>query len=221
MTLEDAGTSSLEVLRSDNGVQCWEGDHSAVVWLLFGPCVVVWVVGIPLLASLLMRHYQHHWICPECGTKSPLTQASCSCGAPVGQDGERMLYSIGVQRKFAFLYKGYEPQYYYWELIVLSRKMIFVIIDVLGETLGPIIQTVLALLTVVVALLLHIKCEPYQVGEIDTLERISLTSIGPIRRTLRDVIDWARDTKVDGERVIDKSWVRHNLARVYAKVQVV
>jgi alkylation response protein AidB-like acyl-CoA dehydrogenase len=52
-------------------------------------------------------------------------------------------------------------------------------------------------------------------------ERISLTSIGPIRRTLRDVIDWARDTKVDGERVIDKSWVRHNLARVYAKVQVV
>jgi alkylation response protein AidB-like acyl-CoA dehydrogenase len=52
-------------------------------------------------------------------------------------------------------------------------------------------------------------------------ERISLTSIGPIRRNLRDVIDWARDTKVDGERVVDKSWVRQNLARVYAKVQVV
>ena len=176
VTLEQTDTTSLEVLRSDNGVQCWEGDHSAVVWLLFGPCLIVWVVGIPLLASLLMRHYQRHWICPECGTKSPLTQASCSCGAPVGQDGERMLYSIGVQRKFAFLYKGYEPQYYYWELVVLSRKMIFVVIDVLGETLGPIIQTVLALLTVIVALLLHIKCEPYQVGEIDTLERISLTS---------------------------------------------
>jgi len=52
-------------------------------------------------------------------------------------------------------------------------------------------------------------------------ERISLTSIGPIRRNLRDVIDWARDTKIDGERVVDKSWVRQNLARVYAKVQVV
>ncbi|MDG2334915.1 MAG: acyl-CoA dehydrogenase family protein [Myxococcota bacterium] len=52
-------------------------------------------------------------------------------------------------------------------------------------------------------------------------ERISLTSVGPIRRTLRDVVDWARETKVDGERVIDKAWVRQNLARVYAKVQVV
>ncbi|MDE0885109.1 MAG: acyl-CoA dehydrogenase family protein [Myxococcota bacterium] len=52
-------------------------------------------------------------------------------------------------------------------------------------------------------------------------ERISLTSVGPIRRTLRDVVEWARETKVDGERVIDKAWVRQNLARVYAKVQVV
>ena len=52
-------------------------------------------------------------------------------------------------------------------------------------------------------------------------ERISLTSVGPIRRSLRDVVEWARETKVDGERVIDKSWVRHNLARVFAKIQVV
>jgi alkylation response protein AidB-like acyl-CoA dehydrogenase len=52
-------------------------------------------------------------------------------------------------------------------------------------------------------------------------ERISLTSVGPIRRSLRDVVEWARDTKVDGQRVIDKGWVRQNLARVYAKVQVV
>ena len=52
-------------------------------------------------------------------------------------------------------------------------------------------------------------------------ERISLSSVGPIRRILRDVVEWARETEVDGERVIDKSWVRHNLARVHAKVAVV
>jgi alkylation response protein AidB-like acyl-CoA dehydrogenase len=52
-------------------------------------------------------------------------------------------------------------------------------------------------------------------------ERISLSSVGPMRRTLREVTEWARETKIDGERVIDKPWVRHNLARVFAKVQVV
>ena len=52
-------------------------------------------------------------------------------------------------------------------------------------------------------------------------ERISLTSVGPIRRNLMDVAEWARETKIDGAPVMEKNWVRHNLARVYAKVQVV
>jgi 3-oxocholest-4-en-26-oyl-CoA dehydrogenase alpha subunit len=50
-------------------------------------------------------------------------------------------------------------------------------------------------------------------------ERISLMSIGPIRRNLREITAWAKETRIDGARVIDKPWVRENLARVYAKVQ--
>ena len=51
-------------------------------------------------------------------------------------------------------------------------------------------------------------------------ERISLMSVGPLRRTLREVVAWAQEARIDGERVIDKPWVRHNLARIYAKAQV-
>jgi len=51
-------------------------------------------------------------------------------------------------------------------------------------------------------------------------ERISLMTVGHLRRSLGDVTAWARETEVDGRRVIDSSWVQHNLARVYAKVQV-
>jgi hypothetical protein len=54
--------------------------------------------------------------------------------------------------------------------------MWFVVIDVLGESLGPVNQTVLALIAVLIALLLHIRAEPYQVAEIDLLERLSLTA---------------------------------------------
>lgn len=50
-------------------------------------------------------------------------------------------------------------------------------------------------------------------------ERISLMSIGPIRRNLREITEWAKETRIDGARVVDKPWVRENLARVYAKVQ--
>jgi alkylation response protein AidB-like acyl-CoA dehydrogenase len=51
-------------------------------------------------------------------------------------------------------------------------------------------------------------------------ERISLMSIGPIRRNLREITQWAKDTVIDGAPVIDKAWVRENLARVYSKVQI-
>jgi alkylation response protein AidB-like acyl-CoA dehydrogenase len=52
-------------------------------------------------------------------------------------------------------------------------------------------------------------------------ERISLMSIAPIRRNLREITQWAKETEIDGAPVIDKPWVRENLARVYSKVQIV
>jgi alkylation response protein AidB-like acyl-CoA dehydrogenase len=51
-------------------------------------------------------------------------------------------------------------------------------------------------------------------------ERISLMTVGRLRRNLEAVAEWAAATSRDGERVIDKSWVQHRLARVFAKLQV-
>jgi alkylation response protein AidB-like acyl-CoA dehydrogenase len=51
-------------------------------------------------------------------------------------------------------------------------------------------------------------------------ERISLMTVGLLRRNLEAVTEWARETEVDGHRVIDTPWVQQNLARIYAKVQV-
>jgi hypothetical protein len=51
-------------------------------------------------------------------------------------------------------------------------------------------------------------------------ERISIMTVGLLRRNLEAVTEWARETSVDGRRVIDTPWVQQNLARIYAKVQV-
>lgn len=52
-------------------------------------------------------------------------------------------------------------------------------------------------------------------------ERVSLSNYAPMQSLLRDVSDWARDTKLtDGTRVIDRPWVRTHLARVHAQVEV-
>ncbi len=51
-------------------------------------------------------------------------------------------------------------------------------------------------------------------------ERISVMTVGLLRRNLEAVTEWARATTVDGRRVIDTPWVQQNLARIYAKAEV-
>ncbi|WP_127781917.1 acyl-CoA dehydrogenase family protein [Rhodococcus sp. X156] len=49
-------------------------------------------------------------------------------------------------------------------------------------------------------------------------ERVALTSSAPVRTALREVREWAQQTKLpDGTRVIDQEWVQLHLARVHAK----
>jgi alkylation response protein AidB-like acyl-CoA dehydrogenase len=51
-------------------------------------------------------------------------------------------------------------------------------------------------------------------------ERVALTSAAPVMSALREVREWAQQTKLaDGRRVIDQEWVQIHLARVHAKVQ--
>ncbi len=51
-------------------------------------------------------------------------------------------------------------------------------------------------------------------------ERVALTSAAGIIQMLRDVREWAQNTKLpDGRRVIDQEWVQIHLARVHAKVE--
>jgi alkylation response protein AidB-like acyl-CoA dehydrogenase len=51
-------------------------------------------------------------------------------------------------------------------------------------------------------------------------ERVALTSAAGIINMLRDVREWAQNTKLpDGRRVIDQEWVQVHLARVHAKAE--
>lgn len=52
-------------------------------------------------------------------------------------------------------------------------------------------------------------------------ERVALVSPQPIFLALREVREWAQNTKDDGgARLIDSEWVQLNLARVHAKTEV-
>ncbi len=51
-------------------------------------------------------------------------------------------------------------------------------------------------------------------------ERIALNPSSPMRRNIDDTIQWAKETKVDGAPIIERSWVRTKLAELTVDVEV-
>jgi alkylation response protein AidB-like acyl-CoA dehydrogenase len=51
-------------------------------------------------------------------------------------------------------------------------------------------------------------------------ERVSLMNVGPIHRMLTEVTEWTRATHRGNGKVIDEPWVQSNLAKCYAKIEV-
>lgn len=50
------------------------------------------------------------------------------------------LNSIQTREKLGFLYNGYKNEYYYWEVVIMYRKILMVIIAVVIANLGVITQ---------------------------------------------------------------------------------
>ena len=72
------------------------------------PSLIVWGVGIPLFAFILLRNV------------------------------ETKLTKLETKEKFGFLYNGYKKEFYYWEVIIMYRKIMMVVISTVIANFGVI-----------------------------------------------------------------------------------
>eukprot|EP00350_Pseudokeronopsis_sp_OXSARD2_P000010 CAMPEP_0170550866 /NCGR_PEP_ID=MMETSP0211-20121228/8875_1 /TAXON_ID=311385 /ORGANISM="Pseudokeronopsis sp., Strain OXSARD2" /LENGTH=112 /DNA_ID=CAMNT_0010857657 /DNA_START=806 /DNA_END=1144 /DNA_ORIENTATION=+ len=62
------------------------------------PGILVWGVGIPCFAFLLMVRVK------------------------------KQLDKVEIKEKYGFLYRGYKKQYFYWEIVIMYRKILLIVI---------------------------------------------------------------------------------------------
>ena len=67
-----------------------------------------------------------------------------------------------------------QSRFYYWECVVMSRKVIFAFISVVLRPIGVDIQTYTGLGVIAVAMMLQLKFAPYEEPEINRLELLGL-----------------------------------------------
>lgn len=76
--------------------ECWTGDHEFYTLAVAVPGLIVWGIFTPLIVMLIIRRRNR-----------------------IGK-----LDSVYGKMVYGFFYLGYKPRHYYWEIVVLYRKMI-------------------------------------------------------------------------------------------------
>lgn len=72
------------------------------------PGIIVWGLGIPFFGLTLLTKVR------------------------------KILDTIEVREKYGFLYRGYTKEFYYWEIVIMYRKIALIFISVFVSNLGVI-----------------------------------------------------------------------------------
>eukprot|EP00347_Sterkiella_histriomuscorum_P009701 403340212 len=145
-----------ERVKNDLEIQCYQGQHSIWTLGIALPAMIVWGLGIPLFAFVL------------------LTRSS------------KKLELLETKQKFGFLYRGYKMRFYYWEtaMTVLLMLILFMSINLtkspfITVTLNQLesISIVSSILTIFCGIFFIVSVESTNVdtGEETSSSQVNLT----------------------------------------------
>jgi len=98
-------------LVQDPSIECWTGNHPAVVFGFALPMLLFYSFFILIAAFLNLRNV-----------------SNCIC------EEEKKELKLGTALNTVLVTGGIRPEYYYWELLVLIRKSIIALILVVSRS---------------------------------------------------------------------------------------
>lgn len=115
-----------------------------MVYAVAIPCFIAWGIGIPAGVWILMRS---------------------------NREG---LDTIAVKEKFGFLYNGYKRSSYFWEIVIMYRKILMIGISVFMNRIGLIFQALVLLILMVSFLQLNNTLRPFATRDLNDIEDLSM-----------------------------------------------
>ena len=84
------------------------------------------------------------------------------------------LHNLEVKEKYGFLYKGYKVDSYYWECVIMYRKVAMIFISVFLNGIGTMIQALVVMVLLVFFIVVTQRYKPYYSRQLNDLEIVSL-----------------------------------------------
>lgn len=85
--------TNLYMMKGYLEYKCYSGKHFLWIFIIAVPTLIVWVIGMPVFALIMLIKRRHH------------------------------LEEIGTKKYLLLLYQGLRPQVFYWEFVNIIRKI--------------------------------------------------------------------------------------------------
>eukprot|EP01017_Pseudomicrothorax_dubius_P034576 TRINITY_DN4761_c0_g1_i4.p1 TRINITY_DN4761_c0_g1~~TRINITY_DN4761_c0_g1_i4.p1 ORF type:complete len:251 (+),score=34.12 TRINITY_DN4761_c0_g1_i4:87-839(+) len=128
----------------DLSLKCYSQGHMRLATYFAIPSLVFWGLGIPLIAFLLLRLRRFE------------------------------LHTTETQSRYGFLYEGYNLKYYFWEFVIIYRKILLICASVFLGRNGVRFQALCVLFIGGLNYLFQKWFEPYEDEILNEMEKRSL-----------------------------------------------
>ena len=179
LTCDKIGEDDKRYLRLDLEIICWEGAHMAWALIVIPFLIICKFENSCTLCVALFEvlHFPHENIL--C-TFSLLFWDTDAFGIPflslfvMYRRKHKLHYDKQTASRYGFLYLGYTKRAWYWEAIVMLRKVFMVMIDVLLGPSGVAVQSLFCLLMLSIMFFITLRVTPFEEPHVALLEYLSL-----------------------------------------------
>ena len=172
-----SGSDDLFLLQN-LAVQCYSDDHWQLLLSLGLPLLFLYVIGIPLILFLILSAPVSRLMIQDITRAHQVGQAAVLTD-PVSLSAASAAHAAldhttqAFEKSYAFLFLGYKPELYLWEIAVLARKGCLSLIGVAFST-DPRTQVMLGLLLIFLSTIAHARFMPFENDLMNNYEFLSL-----------------------------------------------
>ena len=131
-------------LKDNTAIQCWDSRHKRYSFIVAIPGIILWAIGFPTLLLLLMGK------------------------------NKRRLHLDHYRVIFGFLYNGFRHSRFFWEFVIMYRKILLISIAVFMASEALILQALNVVIVLFISVYLQYGFKPYNNLELNHMEMQAL-----------------------------------------------
>jgi hypothetical protein len=130
-------------VRGNYDIRCWDDNHISHILMVVLPGILIWGIIAPGICLAVLIH------------------------------NRRNLRSLQVRLRLGFLFNGYNNKYYYWEFLIMYRKILIIFCSTFLTSISISLQALTVSILLTVSLYMHLNMNPFRSSEMNEMEKRS------------------------------------------------